>query len=203
MSNSVMTDEVVTERLQQEALPTTGMGKDLFLAQYQSLRSEILQRLSQRQELLTYTLLGAASFLSIGVQPGISAVTVLCYPALSFFLACMWGQHDNRIRQITLCLREIEDTHLESIGTGWESYRRSLWKKSRKTLSDLVTLPAQGLFIGSQGLSLSIGIARFVSDPQMIVMFILLVVVDVIAMLMTLFVLRRRRGRGVEKGVEA
>jgi hypothetical protein len=202
--SDVMTEEVAVENLQQKTVPTsTGMGNDLFLAQYQSLRSEILQRLGQRQELLTYTLPGAASFLSIGVQLGISAVTVLCYPALSFFLACAWGQHDNRIGQINLCLREIEDTHLVSIGPGWESYRRGLWTKSRKSLAALVTLPAQGLFIGSQLLALSIGVARFSADPQMMVLFILLVVIDVVAMLMTLFVLRRRRDQGVEKGVNA
>jgi hypothetical protein len=166
--------------------------KDLLLSEYAALRSEILQRLSQRQELLTYTLIGAASFLGIGVQPGISGVTVLCYPTLSFFLALAWAQHDSRIGQINAFLREMEDRHLASLGPGWETHRRALWKKNRR-LASIVSLPARGLFIGSQLLAIIVGCARFAEAPTMIPVFVLLLAVSCIASLATLFVLSSRR----------
>jgi hypothetical protein len=191
----------------QQAMTQQGqveVNKDLFIAQYSSLRSEIHQRVDQRQQLLTYTLVGAASFFSIGVQPGISGVTVLCYPILSFFLACAWGQHDNRIHQINGFLQDAEDFHLGALGPGWESYRRAIWKKSRRTLSSSVTLPARGLFVGSQLLALVIGLARFSQDQQMAVLFVLLIAASLLAILMTMLVLRRRSARtgigAVEKG---
>lgn len=170
-----------------------GVGKDLFIAQYEALRAEIHQRLDQRQQLLTYTLVGAASFFSIGVQPGITSVTILCYPILAFFQACAWGQHDNRIRQLNLYLQEIEDRHLDTLGPGWETYRRALWKTSRKSLAHFVSLPAQGLFVGSQLLALLIGLARETADPQMLVVFIFLTLVDGLAMCLTMLVLKSNR----------
>jgi len=171
------------------------VSKGLFIAQYEALRSEIHQRLDQRQQLLTYTLVGAASFFSIGIQPGISELTILCYPVLAFFQACAWGQHDNRIRQINGYLQGVEDQHLETLGPGWESYRQILWKKKRKSFSDHVSLPAQGLFIGSELLALVIGLARFVVSPQMIPVFVSLIAVDCLVMLLTLLVLSSSRAK--------
>src|SRR5947199_9866300 len=64
------------------------VAQDMLLALYGSLRDEIHQRVDQRQQLLTYTMVGAASFFGLGLQSWASAITVLCYPTLAFFLAC-------------------------------------------------------------------------------------------------------------------
>lgn len=181
--------------IQQATVEQGQVGKDLFIAQYSSLRSEIHQRLDQRQQLLTYTLVGAASFLSIGVQPGVSGLTVLCYPLLAFFLACAWSQHNTRIGQLNVFLREIEDKHLP--GFGWESYRRATFKKKRSSLSGSVSFSARGLFAGSELLALIVGVARFLDGPQMLLPFGVLVIVDALAIMSTAVVLEHRRARGL------
>src|SRR5262249_23943803 len=130
-------------------------------------------------------------------QSWVSGVTVLCYPLLAFFLACVWSQHDTRIGQINLFLRQVEDTHLQ--GQGWETYRRKTFTKKRSPYANLVCLSARGLFAGSEILALVIGLARFAHDPQMAVVFVFLAVVDALAVLATMWVLGHRRMRGVER----
>jgi hypothetical protein len=172
-------------------------AKDLLIAQYGALRSEIHQRVDQRQQLLTYALIGAASFFGIGLQSWVSSVTVLCYPLLAFFLACAWSQHNTRIGQITIFLREIEDKSLSQFGLGWESYRRATFIKKRFSLASSVSFSARGLFAGSELLALIIGLARFSQDAQMVVVFVLLAVVDVVVIAATMLVLEHRRSRGL------
>jgi len=146
-------------------------------------------------------MVGAASFFSLGLQSWASAVTVLCYPVLAYFLACAWGQHDTRIGQIVVYLRAVEDQHLGELGPGWETWRRKTFVKRR--LSDLVSLPARGLFIGSELLALVLGLARFQQDPQMMAVFILLVIIDGIAILATMLTLTHRRARSAESQEKA
>ena len=169
------------------------LSHDLLVARYEKLCEEIHQRMEQRQQLLTYALIGAASFFSIGLQSWVSAATVLSYPTLAFFLALAWTQHDTRIGQITVYLRRIENSFLP--GLGWESYRRTTFTKKRYRLSDSVSLPARGVFVGTQLLALLIGLARFVQAPQMVPAFTGLLIVDGLTMLVTMRVLTHRRER--------
>jgi len=186
--------EVVNQS--EEAEIAAGVSKDLLLAQYSSLRSEIHQRLDQRQQLLTYALVGAASFFSLGVQPQVASVTVLCYPILAFFLACAWGQHDTRIGEITTFLRAMEERGLfGALGPGWETYRRTTFKKRRFSLFDSISLSARGLFIGSDLLALVLGVSRFFVSPQMVGVFVFLLVVDLVVIVATLMALSHRRAR--------
>lgn len=176
------------------------LGRALLVAQYEKLRDEIHQRMDQRQQLLTYTMIGAASFFSIGLQSWASALTVLSYPTLAYFLACAWAQHDTRIGQITVYLREIENRFLP--GLSWESYRRKTFKKRR--WSDSVSLPARGLFVGSQLLALLIGFARFLQDPQGLAAFTFMMIMNGLTIVLTVFALEHRRGSpaGTEKQTE-
>src|SRR5436305_9317712 len=160
------------------------VGRSLLVSQYSALRSEIQSRMDQRQQLMTFTMIGAASFFGLGLQSWTSAVTVLCYPVLAFFLGCAWGQHDTRIGEIAVFLRELEDRFLAMFGPGWETWRRATFKKQSR-FSDLISLPARGLFVGSQLLALVLGLARFFVDREMIVVFVVFVIIDGAAVLAT------------------
>src|SRR2546429_659030 len=96
---------------------------ELRLAEYAALRSEIEKRLELRQQLLVATLAVAGTFLTLGVQPGLSALTVLIYPIPAMFVAVVDAHSDLRIGQIASYLRELEES-IFGAGWGWEAYRR-------------------------------------------------------------------------------
>ena len=64
---------------------TTGM-----VTEYQALRSEILKRIEFRYQLINLILIVAGTFLTVGLQPNISASMLLVYPILALFLVAGW-----------------------------------------------------------------------------------------------------------------
>jgi hypothetical protein len=174
------------------------LAQSLLPSQYETLRGEINQRLDLRQQILTYTLVVAGTLFGLGLQSWMSGFTILCYPILACFLAGAWAQHDIRIGQIAKFLRELEDRYLGSIG--WESYRRrEFGHKKHPLASGLVELPTRGLFLASQVLAVVLGIARSLPIPAdqigMWTLFTLLLVIDAIAIAMTVYLVRHRRER--------
>jgi hypothetical protein len=171
-------------------------GADLLTSMYEALHAEINQRLDLRQGVLTFTLLVAASLFGLGLQSWASAVTVLCYPALGLFLALVWEQHDSRIGQLAAFLRELEDTHLGAFGPGWECWRRKRYAVKRHHIE----LPAKGVFVASELLAMTIGIARVAGQQftvATLVLFLVLLVVDLVATVLTWVVLQHQRDRQV------
>jgi len=86
------------------------------LAEYSTLRSEILKRMDLRQQLLTFTLLTTGAVFSF-VQ---NTEILLLYPVLVLYLARTWVQNDARIWDIAQYIRK----HIEPMckGINWETY---------------------------------------------------------------------------------
>ncbi len=173
------------------------LSESLLVAQYEALRTEIGQRIDLRQQVLTFTMIVAASFFGLGLQSWAVSLTILCYPLLALFLACAWVQHNTRIGQITGYLQRLETMHLGSYGPGWETYRHERYaREKRHHVAVSLVFPARGIFLCSQLLAMVVGIARFMQEPTgMLALFLLLVVVDGGVILWTYGLLRHRRER--------
>lgn len=121
--------------------------------EYTALRSEIVQRIGLRQQLISITLTIAGVMLGFGINNGSIA---LVYPPLAAFLAIAWTQNDNRVRDAATYIRD----HLEPKvpGLGWENHvqeerKRTLNKKWRRTI-----LSHGGIFLSTQLIAILVGI---------------------------------------------
>lgn len=166
---------------------------DLACSMYEQLHSEINQRLQLRQEIITFTLLVAASLFGLGLQSWANAVTVLCYPIIALFLALMWAQHDLKIGQIAAYLRQLEDDLLGGY-PGWERWRRQQFQAKRHHIE----VPAKGVFLVSEFLAMLIGLARFVGQEMQVsttVLFVGLMAIDSVALILTGLAIEHHRQR--------
>jgi hypothetical protein len=154
MSNNVMTDEVVTERLQQETVSTTTADKAYQLAEYSRLVSEIEMRVGLVPQFFDRVLVTAEKCIAtagvfltlaglvIGVGPrfisaqnvslllallcSVAAIALWCCVVLLAFLAGFVGENDLRVAQINYHIRyEHEKTALPK---GWETIRHGLFE---------------------------------------------------------------------------
>jgi hypothetical protein len=153
-----------------------------ILAEYNALRTEMLHRIDMRQTLLTFTLVGAGSLLTIGLQ---NPAILLIYPILAMFLELVWVQHDIRIGQIGEYIRQNIEGRLT--GLAWDSHLREQYKGSRAPR--LVEIYAYGLFTVIPVLAVLLALPSLKFSP---VTFVLLGA-DLAAEVVALVVLRRRR----------
>jgi hypothetical protein len=119
-----------------------------LLAQYTSLREEVLKRIELQHQIVLGALVAVGTILTVGAT---ESSILLVYPFLALFLALAWSQNDHRNRQITQYLAACEERFLSDASIGWEHRRSSsrLWIfGSRKVFA------ARGIFIGSQVLTL-------------------------------------------------
>lgn len=121
---------------------------------YAALHAEIDKRMDLRQSLAMANLTAAFTVFALSFQGWIASVMVLCFPLLSFFLACLFEQHDQKIGQLQAYLTQIES------GEYWEAWRRGKFKRNK-----LISLASRGLFLISQGLALLIGLSRWSGSP--------------------------------------
>jgi hypothetical protein len=122
------------------------------MAEYNTLRSEILQRIGFRFQLINLILIVAGTFLTAGVQPDIPASVLLVYPLLSLFLTASWVHNGIVLAQIG---RYIKD-HIESKITGlqWQS------SGSKYFFRGWGTLATSGLVLTTQLLALALAFIK-------------------------------------------
>lgn len=144
--------------------------------EYTALRSEIVQRIGLRQQLLSITLTIAGVMLGFGVNNGSIA---LVYPPIAVFLALAWSQNDTRIRDSATYIRNRLEPKVP--GLGWENYvqeerKRTLDGRWRRTI-----LSHGGVFLSTQLIAILIGV--FVLQFRLGLLDWALLVVDTIAMI--------------------
>jgi hypothetical protein len=103
-----------------------GVDENEFaLAQFQSLRAEILQLNQMQSQLVGVNVVALGALLSVAVQ-GSKATVVLIYPLVSLILGLSWLNHAYSIRRTAQFIaREIEPRYFRRT-SGWESYLRTL-----------------------------------------------------------------------------
>jgi hypothetical protein len=176
------------------------LRRDLYVSQFEALRSEIEKRLDLRQATLTFTLVLAGTFLSVAAQPGIAATTAFYYPIVALFLAAAWTHNDAKIGQISQYIRVEVERHMEPL-TGWEAYRKHTFDSTHPLTpkEGLISFSTKGVFLATDILALVVGsirsIATLLADPQpgMIVVTATLFVAGVGATIWSIILLRHHR----------
>lgn len=107
------------------------------------LRDEILKQIDWQQPLLLAVFFGGSTFLTLGLQPTLSGLTVMIFPVAALALALKLSAHDLRTGQINFYLRYV-------LHSPWEIVRRLLFNGSDITKSEQSILAEQGIIISSQ-----------------------------------------------------
>ncbi len=144
------------------------------LAEYQSLREEILHRMSMRGQTIGFTLLAAGAMIGAGVQVPQGASLLLLYPILALFLALGWLGITRRVYRVARYIREQIEPQYRG---GWETWLAA--NQGRLPFFGLETIPPAGLFLGTQVLAIVLAVVLTDGDvitaPTSLEMILLLV----------------------------
>lgn len=128
----------------------------LDLAQYESLRTEILERTKTQNQLVSLSLIGIGTILTLGTRTHAlsSFLLLLAYPYLAMFLAIGWASNSSSINDLAVFLRQLESRIYGNLGSrerGWETRRPiERFRKSHRTWPLYIHyVPETGIFIGS------------------------------------------------------
>jgi len=138
-----------------------------MLEEYTALRTEILERVKMRQQILTFTLIIGGTILTLGVDFE-SSLPLLIFPILATLLALVWAQSDVRAGEIGEYIRTNVEIHLK--GARWETHLRqkNVNKKYRST-----ELSAIGVFFTIEVLALLLaGYPKFEFSAEEIAFFV-------------------------------
>ncbi|HKW22102.1 MAG TPA: hypothetical protein VJO13_12040 [Ktedonobacterales bacterium] len=138
------------------------------LAEYATLRAEILKRFEVHFQLISLTIVAAGTLLFAGVQSAdrrVGAVLLLSYPFLAFLFASVWGHSDRRIAQLGHYIRTRVEPRLGKDDQGrqrmeWESYHAASQVRPR-----LYHFAMSWIFTGSQLFFLAVAIFVLRVDP--------------------------------------
>lgn len=131
------------------------------IAEYQGLRSEVLERIRLRQQILFAVGLAFVAVMSLHLnQPAYAKPQIplpMIYPLLALFMAMTWSQNDTRIKLVARYIRET----FEGPGApfGWETYVEE--NRRNPVVIGYVTIPHAFMFCVSEAIALAL-----VGDPQ-------------------------------------
>jgi len=121
-----------------------------LLAEYATLREEILKRMEFQHQLISLTLIIAGTILSIGLQSESPISPLLVYPLIAVFLAIGWKHHNTRISTIGQYIRDNIEKKLTHVN--WETYFNYKVDKEQPKIKGATQrmLSAYGIFVGTQ-----------------------------------------------------
>lgn len=145
-------DSVATGNAAVSETPPT--PADFIIAEYSSLREEILRRTEIQHQIMLAALVAAGTFFTIGVQDD-QELVLLLQPIMALFLFVGWAQHDIGI----LLIGQYIYAQVElSGGLQWEHH----WQTSRLTKLNgaMVYLSTVGIIVGTQIVALALYMAK-------------------------------------------
>jgi hypothetical protein len=168
--------------------------------EYIALREEILQRIELRQQLLSLTLGFAGVFLGFGFQ--ISPRIALIYPPLAALLALAWGQNDYHIWVLSEYIKKNIEYKIPNLH--WHDFMNQIQGRSPFNILShlrlskcwlLLTVSHGGAFLLTQFMAIGIGIMN--ANITFKFVDIILLIVDVIALLAVIQILRALLGERI------
>lgn len=145
------------------------LESNLLLAQYQSLRSEIVGIVTARYQTVQITIIALGAAVAAAVQFS-NPLIAMAYPVLAYILASTWATDERSIRRIAAYIADHIEfplslqhgvSHPDHYTLDWETYMRSLRKAAKRrspftaslglfSMSELTALLA-GVFIAANG----------------------------------------------------
>jgi hypothetical protein len=129
-----------------------------ILAEYQTLRDDILKRIEFRYQLINLVLVVAGTFLTVGLQFDNSATILLVYPILALFLAAGWAHNGVVMVKIGRYIRDNIEPKLA--GLNWQTFTEKSFPQL-SSFSILGPISTSGLIFTSQLLALILAIIKF------------------------------------------
>ncbi len=154
---------------------------ELVVAEYTTLRDEIVKRIEIQHQLISLALIAPGTVLAIGFQTS-SASLMLVYPLLGMFLSAVWLSNSFAIYDIAAYLRSHIQPDMGEDHSIWEQFRATIDTKHSTLLHFWGT---RGLFMGTQLLVLLAGITLAKFDTAQI----LFLLVGALSSLLTVIVL--------------
>ena len=134
----------------------------LVLAEYNTLRGEILKREEIRYQLIALTVTGFGLLLAFGSQTQ-NATSLLFYPVLALCIAIAWRSNHQSIWKLSdYIIDHIESKSKNNLN--WESYSNSLLK--RQKTDRYLTFGSKGIFVLTDILALIIGVIVGLSQQR-------------------------------------
>jgi hypothetical protein len=165
-----------------------------ILAEFEALRDEIIKRQESRHQLLTFTLILAATILSFGTEKDTSVLVLLIYPVLGFFLALYMKHIQSGAVDISQYIKDNIESRLLSLG--WEKRIRDLQNnKKRHFISRTKGIPIFGIFVVTEIIAVILAIPKIGYQPNsspISIEEISLLSVDLIAIALTFYIFRHR-----------
>jgi hypothetical protein len=127
----------------------------LLVAEYVSLRTEIVKRIELRQQYVTISLAIAGAFLGASVAFSSSPVALI-FPLLAPFLAIGWVQNDLRVWDVAQYIRERYER--PGSGLGWETRAQNEREAKRNSPWRLVVVSHGGVLVFTQALAVALGL---------------------------------------------
>jgi len=154
----------------------------LDLAEYNALRNEILKRSEYRYQLVSLNLIIAGTIFTLGLQTNSPSYILFVFPVLGCFLIIMWAHNLVLTRWLSEYIRE----HIESKykREGWETAVVIQFRSIRILRSSLFSI--SGIFLGTEIMAFGLGLIK----STLTTIDIILIITDVLAILITLMVLK-------------
>jgi len=96
----------------------------LIIAEYQSLRAEIVKMMEMQSQLVSLAVIGFGAVLSFGFETR-NPVVILVYPMLAGILQIYWLNHAHAVQHIADYLADVVEPKAGKGVLGWENYGRT------------------------------------------------------------------------------
>jgi hypothetical protein len=165
-------------------------ASDVILAEFNSLRTEILNRSNAQQQMLYLALIAGGALTPIGVQTQEIAVLLIA-PIIAFFLSVRYADHGAHISRIGTYIEEKIEPRLP--GLGWERWLHKEASPSLGQTGILEMISSRGLFITIEILPVVFILLKFWQKLDLLVW--ILLSIDILIPIISWFLLQHRRWR--------
>jgi hypothetical protein len=157
-SSSVQSSSMVTE---------SSIENANILAEYQTLRDDILKRIEFRYQLINLLLIIAGTFYTLGLQPNIPSSVLLIYPILALFLTAGWAHNGVVMVKIGDYLRK--ELEVNTVGLKWHTHITTSYPQF-SSFSFLGTISTSGLVLTTQSLAIVLALIGFTAAQVEVVL---------------------------------